>query len=109
MKTICYNCRNFKNKEPHSCRKDVWYNHICTASERESSVCPTTGKPMLCGTNDLGGEYLTEDKYRYCRAINDGQCDKFEDKNHPVASSKHGLDLDGKFGNVLSFFTGKGL
>lgn len=76
--TVCVKCANFLNKDPHSARKDVWYNHMCMAAKRTRVVDPYDGKIRYAGTNDLGGEYLTNEKYLNCRDVNNGRCQYFK-------------------------------
>lgn len=78
--TICYNCIHFFNNEPNSPRQDVWYNHLCRASPRQPIADPVTGKSGYKGVNDLGGEYITDEPYDYCRKLNKGLCLLYEPK-----------------------------
>lgn len=75
--TICTQCVHFKNLEPHSARKDVWYNHLCQATPLPKKVDPYDGKMKPCAVNDLGREHFTENEFQYCRELNDGKCPKF--------------------------------
>jgi hypothetical protein len=73
--TVCIKCVHFHNKERHSPREHVWYNHVCKAVKRKKVKDPYDGKMRYGGVNDLGTVYTTDDPYRYCRDINnDGKC-----------------------------------
>lgn len=76
--TICRKCVHFLGKDATSPRKDVWYNHFCKASPLPTRIDPYDGKEKPCGVNDLGGAYFTENKFQYCRDVNDGACTKWK-------------------------------
>lgn len=57
---------------------EVWYNHFCGAHPLPLRRSLQTGELVRIGKNDLGGEYETDDKFEFCRRINDGFCSKFE-------------------------------
>ena len=76
--TVCTQCVHFINREPDSPREQVWYNHLCEATPLPTKVDPYDGKTKPYGSNDLGGEYFTENQSRYCRDVNDGTCPKFQ-------------------------------
>lgn len=77
MTTVCKWCASFKNVEPDSIRADVWYNHLCTVSPLPMSVDPYDGQEKPVGVNSLGHSYFSEDKFHYCRDVNDGHCQLF--------------------------------
>ena len=79
--TICYECTNFLNLEPNSPRRDVWYNHLCTANKLPSRISLTTGKKEYYAINDLGDEYSSDREFKYCRDCNNGKCKMFVPKN----------------------------
>lgn len=76
--TVCTQCAHFMNLEPGSAREHVWYNHLCQATPLPKKVDPYDGKEKSYGVNDLGQEYYTENKFQYCRDVNDGRCPKFQ-------------------------------
>lgn len=59
---------------------EVWYNFFCAASPlpRERSII--TGELVSTGTSSLGMKYESDESYKHCRDVNDGNCEKFEDK-----------------------------
>lgn len=77
-KTICGDCRHFLNREPTGPRSDVWYNHMCSASPRPDAIDPVTGKHGYAGKNDLGGAFVTDERYMFCRDVNTGNCSLFD-------------------------------
>ena len=75
MKT-CVSCKHLRRKGP----TNIWYDLLCAKAPREVTVCPLTGESGFKGKNDLGGEYVTQDAFRYCRDINKGDCEMWEAK-----------------------------
>ena len=71
--TVCTQCVHFMNLEPGSPREHIWYNHLCKATPLPTKVDPCDGKTKPHGVNDLGGEYFTENRFQYCRNVNDGK------------------------------------
>lgn len=67
MITICIRCQNFRNLEPTGPRKDVWYNHLCTASPLPKVIDPYDGR--------LKHE---DQPFAFCRDINNGSCPLFD-------------------------------
>jgi hypothetical protein len=79
--TICKNCHFFKNLEPDSPRKDVWYNHLCKASPLKKEIDPYDGEEKYVQINSLGAKYYTDKGFEYCRNINSNRnCSKFKDR-----------------------------
>lgn len=78
--TICVECASFKNLDPNSPRKDIWYNHICLANSFPKKINPVNGQLTPYTVNDLGKECFTDKEYRYCRDCNDGKCKQFKYK-----------------------------
>lgn len=76
--TVCKKCRYFVQLETGSVREHVWYNHLCKATPLPMKVDPYDGKTKPYCHNDLGGEYFTENPFKYCRDVNDGQCPQFQ-------------------------------
>lgn len=75
--TVCYECVSFKNLEPSSPRKDVWYNHLCLANPLPTEIDPVDGEEKPCTINDLGRKVFVDNRYKYCRDCNDGNCPQF--------------------------------
>ena len=82
--TICYNCMNFLNLDPNSARKDVWYNHLCTANRLPRKINPIKGKKEFYEINNLGNECFSDKEFKYCRDCNNGKCKDFK----PIANLK---------------------
>ena len=69
MKAICFKCRNFKNLDRFGYGWDIWYNHICLASEKRNEESPVTG---------TRSRYI-EDRFKACRDVNeDGDCKLYD-------------------------------
>ncbi len=66
------------NLEPHSVRKDVWYNHLCKATPLPTKTDPYDGKVKPYNINDLGRTCFEDHRFEYCSQINDGDCQKFK-------------------------------
>jgi hypothetical protein len=75
--TVCTRCRHFMNLDPHSCRADVWYNHLCLATPLPTRIDPYDGKVKPCGVNDLGTPYFSDEAFQNCRYVNNGNCQKY--------------------------------
>ena len=77
---------NFKNRGMTICAKcvhadfrgEVWYDQFCRASRNERTTDPVTGKRSYKVMNDLGTVGYSDEPYRLCRDVNDGQCKNFE-------------------------------
>lgn len=80
--TICANCKHHLNKRDGP-RTDIWYNWYCTHPNYESQliVDVVTGKKVYGKINDLGRPYTTDKKHPYCREINSGYCEDYEEKS----------------------------
>ena len=78
--TVCIKCKLHFDHEKGSPREHVWYNHYCKANPRERVIDPVTGIEGYGGVNDLGGFYITDEKYRHCRDLNKGMCPLFQQK-----------------------------
>lgn len=76
--TICTKCKHFKNLEPDSPRKDVWYNHLCQVNKLPVEIDPYDGVEKPHGKNDLGIKYASDTPFKYCRDCNNGICQEFE-------------------------------
>ena len=76
--TVCYDCKHFHNEETSGPRKDIWYNHYCKASPLPMEMNPVTGEIQATCTNDLGTKIYTDRGFRFCRDINDGNCELWE-------------------------------
>lgn len=81
--TFCKTCKHHIAAEQNTVRADIWYNHFCAASPRVSVTDPVTGKGGYSETNDLGRAVITDNKYRYCRDVNNGDCQLFEEGQPP--------------------------
>lgn len=83
-KTICINCINHYEK-PDSRNIDVWYNHFCRSPEvaRTEEQDPVSGKIGFADKNDLGGIYITDEQFPYCRDINHGNCQHYQSLDDP--------------------------
>ena len=70
VKTICVNCRYHSGKTS----SDIWYNHRCShpAYELERRQDPVSGQWKY-------GPYMEDTKHPYCREINTGDCEGFEE------------------------------
>lgn len=77
---ICYLCEHFHNEEPLSVRKFVWYNHLCKASPLPIEMNPVTGEMQARSTNDLGTTIYTDRNFKFCRDVNNGDCEFFVEK-----------------------------
>ena len=78
--TVCVQCKFFINLEPGSSREHVWYNHLCSATPLPKKIDPYDGKKKPWSRNDLGGEYFSDNEFKYCKNVNDGKCPKFESR-----------------------------
>ena len=75
---ICASCMHSRHIIKNRAAPNVWYNWFCSAAPREATVDPVSGESGYAGKNDLGGNYVTEDPWEYCRNINtNGQCRMF--------------------------------
>ena len=76
--TICANCRHSWNKVTGS---SVWYNWLCChpSVERILGIDPVTGERGYNTKNDLGASHFTDEKRPYCRDINTGYCELYEE------------------------------
>lgn len=74
--TICAKCKHA------NIEGDVWYIQFCGHPDTllELTVNPVTGKKCYGKTNDIGGDYYTSEKRQWCRDINKGSCELFEEK-----------------------------
>ncbi len=79
--TICKRCKYFINIDPFSCRRDVWYNHLCRASPLPKKVDPYDGKMKSYRLDRLNRVCFTQHDFEYCRDVNDGSCLKFQKKS----------------------------
>lgn len=77
--TVCFRCKFFLNKEPNTPRADVWYNHLCQKRPLLKGINPVTGKPQYIASNDLGQYHYTDQEFVFCRDINNGNCQDFEE------------------------------
>ena len=82
--TICTKCKHYKfihtNKRES---KNMWFNHFCKAVPHKKVIDPVTGEMSYLIDNDLEQAiYSTEkeDQYPFCRDINDGNCEYYEEK-----------------------------
>ena len=82
--TICKKCKNFKMLNKNN-GADCWYNHVCKANKLPVEIDPIDGREKPCSYNDLGDKYFSEDKYEYCRDINNGNCQNFIPKKTILA------------------------
>lgn len=82
--TICTRCGHFLNLEPGSVREHIWYNHLCKASPLPKGVDPYDGKEKACSINAFGGRYFSDNEFQYCRDVNDGNCQQFQDGRQDV-------------------------
>lgn len=78
--TICVECASHVGRGSGNVRESVWYDHFCKANPRRKVVDPVTGVEGYGGVNDLGGTYITNEPYRYCRDLNKGMCPLFQPK-----------------------------
>lgn len=76
--TVCYQCKHFHNEEPTGPRKDIWYNHFCKASPLPIAMNPVTGEMQSKSSNDLGTTIYTDRGFKFCRDVNDGNCELWE-------------------------------
>jgi len=76
--TICTKCVHFMSLEPGSVRKHVWYNQLCKAAPLPTKIDPYDDNIKPFNINNFGNEYFTENEFRYCRDVNDGNCPKFQ-------------------------------
>jgi hypothetical protein len=74
---ICVDC-NYHEKG----KTDIWFDQFCLCPEvrREEAIDPVSGETGFMGRNDLGGTYITDYPYPFCRDINKGDCEHFEYK-----------------------------
>ena len=79
--TICAKCLWLVREERGTPREDVWYNWFCghPSVERKLVVDPVTGKKAYACRNSLGDPYHNDQKHPYCRDINDGYCELYEE------------------------------
>ncbi|HLC78659.1 MAG TPA: hypothetical protein VJH92_06045 [Candidatus Nanoarchaeia archaeon] len=78
--TICTECTHFINLEPNSSRKDVWYNHLCSANKLPTKIDPYDGKKKPFGVNALGDAVFSDKPHKYCRDLNEGNCRDFSNE-----------------------------
>ncbi len=72
---ICKNCKHVVRKEDDT---NIW-SYLCGKAERLAGVDPVTGEHGYHGKNDLGGSYITQDKFEYCKKVNPtGECQMYE-------------------------------
>lgn len=70
--TICAKCKHFSGGA-------IWYNQKCTARTLERRQDLVTGEMVHGSENDLGRWVSREDQHPYCRDVNDGHCDLYEE------------------------------
>ncbi|MBI4215579.1 MAG: hypothetical protein HY602_02545 [Parcubacteria group bacterium] len=78
--TVCTKCVHFLNLAPdsNSPHKDMWYFHLCMATPLPIDIDPYDGKGKPYCRNDIGSKVFTENKFQYCRDVNNGMCPKFQ-------------------------------
>lgn len=82
--TICISCRYCQMQAPEK----IWYNAICSAIEREKAIDPVFGDEGYRATNSLGQCYLTDQKHPWCREVNFGACEHYDNKQLPSFKEK---------------------
>ena len=73
--TFCVECKHLEYTGA-----DVWYNYFCRASKLKQVVDPVTGNKKYETFNSLGTRILVDNPYRFCRDVNDGHCQLFEER-----------------------------
>ncbi len=71
--TACTKCKHLLSSGP------IWYDNFCSAIIREKVRDPYDGIWKYGGVNDLGGEYVTNQRHPHVRTVNtDGKCILYE-------------------------------
>ena len=80
-KTVCVNCKHHNASDQSSPRRDCFYNHFCEhpTCERPKEQDPVTGLIGYASRNDLGQVSIGDQRFPYCRGINRGNCELYED------------------------------
>jgi len=83
--TICHDCRHHRFVDTGRWFMDyhryTWWNQMCAAAPRPPAIDFVTGKEGFGGVNDLGGQYVGDQPFAFCREVNRcGACPMFEPK-----------------------------
>lgn len=75
----CANCKHvlYTNIEG----KPIWYNIFCKASRRREATDPVTGEKGFVASNDLGGTFVSDQRFDFARDVNKGNCILFKEQN----------------------------
>lgn len=79
--TICTKCTHLLSIAAGP-RTGIWYNMFCKAQPLPKGVNPLNGKECYITQNDFGNIVHTDDRFHYCRDINDGNCPHFSEKDY---------------------------
>jgi len=79
----CHGCTHHRFADSSSWamqyHRNTWWNQLCAAAPRPERIDPVTGHKGYAARNDLGGEFVDDQPYEFCRGINrTGDCPMYE-------------------------------